>query len=229
MFRIIWLALTLLLAAGVPGMAAEEPAGTVAAPGRILGQAGPEFEKSFAENWGYRAQTYEIYHPDSTRLARLVYALARHSGDIDGSLAPDRFVAGVKGFHYHIDQVCAWLNDLTAGKSPDPALDELVLAGLLLEDKILAVKGGRLVPAGPVRHVLGAAPGNKRTFDDNLRHERLHIRWDEDPDFREKNKQQWAALSDDQKAQARRQLPQYPAEAQLIEEWAVGLAEKNTK
>lgn len=84
-------------------------------------------------------------------------------------------------------------------------------------------------PSGPVRHVLGAAPGHKRTFGDNLRHERLHIRWDEDPGFREKSEKQWAALSDDQKAQARRQLPQYPAEAQLIEEWAVGLAEKNTK
>lgn len=229
MLRIIVIGLILLSAAVPPAPAAGEAEVRAAGPGRLLGQAGPEIEKAWAEAWAYRARTYEIYHHDARRLASLAYALARHSGDIDGSMSPERFVAGVKGFHYQISQVCDWLNDLTSGRSADPALDELVLAGLLLEDRVLLIKGGRFVPAGPVRHVLGAAPGQKRSFADNLQHERRHILWDEDAGFREKGLKDWEALSSEEKERVRRQLPQYPAEAQLIEEWAVGQAEKTTK
>lgn len=230
MLRIAVVALVSLLIANLPAPAAGEAAGDrAAAPGRLLGQADPAFEKALAEAWTYRHLTYEIYHQDSKRLASLTYALARHSGDIDGSMAPDRFVAGVKGFHYQIDQVCDWLNALFAGKSADPTLDEMVLVGLLLQDKVLVIKGGRFKPAGSVRHVLGAAPGQKRSFIDNLQHERSHVLWDEDAGFRAKGLKDWEALSSDEKDRARRQLPQYPAEVQLIEEWAVGRAEKNTK
>lgn len=227
--RPLLLVCILVLTAWVPATAAGESGGAgTAAPGRLLGRAGSEYGAMFSASWAYRSQTYEIYHHDSTRLASLAYALARHSGDIDGSMAPDRFVAGVKGFHYQVGQVCDWLNDLFAGKGADPGLDELVLAGYLLEDKILVFQGGRLVPAGPVRHVLGAAPGRKRSFAANLRHERLHILWDEDPGFRDNNLKAWAELGADEKNRVRRRLPQYPAEAQLVEEWAVGRAEEKT-
>lgn len=217
---------TLLFASIILFSAWAPAAGETGGAGRLMGQTSPEFEKAQAEAWAHRSLTYEIYHHEAQSLARLVYALARHSGDIDQSMAPERFVTGVKGFHYQIGQVCDWLNDLLAGRSADPALDEMVLAGLLLEDRVLTVKGGRFVPAGPVRHILGAAPGRKRSFADNLRHERLHVAWDEDPDFRQKARKEWDALGQERQAQARRQLPQYPAEAQLIEEWAVGQAEK---
>lgn len=111
--------LALLMLTGLPLPAFGE---TAAAPGRLLGPPGPGFEKSLAEAWAHRSLTYEIYHQDSKRLASLAYALARHSGDIDGAMSPERFVAGVKGFHYQVSQVGDWLNDLAAGKSADPTL-----------------------------------------------------------------------------------------------------------
>ena len=229
MFRIIFT--FILLTVGCPlAMAADQP-GEAATPGRVMDahNTPSEFEKSFTDLWAYRSVTYEIYHHDATKLASLAYALARHTNDIDASLAPERFVAGVKGFHYQLSQVCDWLNDLAAGKSADPAMDEMILVGLLLQDKIITIKNGRIVPAGSVSHILGAAPGRQRTFADNLRHERLHILWDENPAFKEKGLQDWNNLSAEEKEGERKNYSRYAKgnDELLIEEWAIERAEKS--
>jgi hypothetical protein len=198
-------------------------------PGRLLGAPTQEREAAFRFAWRYRAITYELHYDAPAALARTVYGLALHAGDIDGAMTPDLFIRGVLGYHYSLDQVCSWLNDMLDRKNPDTALDEAILVGMLLQDGILRIKDGRFQSTGLVGHVLAAAPGKKRQFDANLRHERLHVFWDEDADFREQSRQDWKNLSESERAQALKSLARYASgnEKQLIEEWAIARAESS--
>ena len=200
----------------------------VTAPGRIFWARTEASCRSFAAPWRYREHAYELYYDDSRSLARIAYALALHARDIDLSLPVERFLGGLLGFHYSVDQVCDWLNDVIAGQSPDPALDEAVLAGLLLSDRVIAFHKGRFTPTGRVRHVLAASAGKKRSFDSVLLHERLHVFWDEDAAFRERMTREWEALPEERKAAEKKALVRYAAdnEAQLLEEWAIKEAER---
>jgi hypothetical protein len=199
----------------------------VAAPGRIFWDRTEASCRSFAAPWRYREHAYELHYDDSRLLARISYALALHARDIDVSLPVERFLAGVLGFHYSVDQIWAWLNDVTGGKSPDPALDEAVLAGLLLSDRVIAFHKGRFAPTGRVRHVLAASAGKKRSFASTLLHERLHVWWDEDAAFRDRMTKEWQALPEERKGAEKKALSRYAAEneTQLLEEWAIKQAE----
>ena len=141
--------------------------------------------------------------------------MAIYAGDVDSSLDPQKFIEGVLGYHYRVTQVCAWLNAVVSKKTSSPELDEENLIGVLLSDGVIAIKGGNFVPTGKYSHILAASQGKKRPFSDNLRHERLHVFWDEDSVFRERAQK------------IRKTLHQYAQEneAQLVEEWAVKRAE----
>jgi hypothetical protein len=200
----------------------------VAAPGRIFWARTEASCSSFAAPWRYRAHPYELYYDDSRPLARTAYALALHARDIDLSLPVEKFLGGVLGFHYSVDQVCDWLNDVTTGKSPDPVLDEAMLAGLLLSDRVIVFHKGRFTSTGRVRHVLAASAGKKRSFASTLLHERLHVFWDEDAAFRERMTGEWQALSEERKTAEKKALSRYAAdnEVQLMKEWAIKAAER---
>ena len=217
------------------GYGAEEKKASAGAsgatPGKIAGQATDEMKALHAYAWRYRAVTYELYYGDSRDLARTVYGIALHAGDIDASLPPERFIKGARGYHYSVDQICAWINDLLGKKGAEPRFDELALLGLLLQDRVVTVREGRFAPAGTIKHVLGAAPGSKRSFADNLRHERLHIFWDENTDMRQRTEKAWRALSEAEKDKVRKALAQYAQgnERQLMEEWAIYDAEQSNR
>jgi hypothetical protein len=197
------------------------------APGRLIGKKTPEREKSFKAAWRYRSGTYELHYTDSEALAKTVYGIALFVGDVDKTLDVSRFISGVLGWHYTTRQLCDWLNAVLDKKFEKPELDELVLVGMLLQDRIIGIDEGRFTPTGAASHLLAASPGKKRAFADNLRHERLHTYWDEDKNFRETYTEKWKNLSDEAREQALKKLSRYAAgnEQQLIEEWAVETAE----
>ena len=230
---VLVLLLSFSLASASNSAEKKETAGVAAgaAPGRIVGPATDEMKALHANAWRYRAATYELYYGDSQELARTVYGIALHAGDIDASLSPERFIKGARGYHYSVGQMCDWINDLIRKKEAEPRFDELVLLGLLLQDRVVTVREGRFVPTGTIKHVLGAAPGAKRSFADNLRHERLHIFWDENADMRRQTEKKWQALSAAEKDKARKALAQYAQgnEEQLIEEWAIYNAEQSNR
>ncbi|MDR1776307.1 MAG: hypothetical protein LBR31_00565 [Desulfovibrio sp.] len=201
----------------------------IAAPGRIFWARTEANCRNFSTPWRFRESTYELHFDDSRSLARASYALALHARDIDLSLPVETYLKGLLGFHYSTVQVCDWLNDVIAGRSSDPALDEAVLAGLLLEDRVIAFSKGRFVPTGRVRHILAASAGKKRTLDATLRHERLHVFWDEDEAFRKRMQAEWRALPEERRAAEKKALSRYAGdnEAQLLEEWAVKQAERS--
>lgn len=198
-------------------------------PGRICGQPSEARKEAFHFAWRYRANAYELHYDDAQALARSVYGLALHAGDIDDSLPVERFIGGVLGFHYSLRQVCDWLNAVVAKQFSSPKLDETVLVGMLLQDGILKMEEGLFVPGGDVAHILAAAPGKKRKFADNLRHERLHVFWDEDDSFRVREQGAWAALSPEQQAEVKKRLSRYASSntPQLLEEWAIERAEQS--
>ena len=182
---------------------------------------------TFTHNWKYQSTTHELFYEDHRALARSIYGLAIYAGDVDSSLDPQKFIEGVLGYHYRVTQVCAWLNAVVSKKTSSPELDEENLIGVLLSDGVIAIKGGNFVPTGKYSHILAASQGKKRPFSDNLRHERLHVFWDEDSVFRERAQQEWKTLSEEERQKIRKTLHQYAQEneAQLLEEWAVKRAE----
>lgn len=194
-------------------------------PGRILGEPQGEGESAFQHAWKYRSVTYELHYADPERLARSVYGLAIHARDVSPELPREKFFGGVRGFHYATWQICRWLDDARReGKNLSP--EEAELADMLVQDGVIRLESG-CEPGTPVRHVLGAAPGKKRSFARSLRHERLHVYWDEDIGFQARSRARWIALPDSEKEAERRKLKNYSQdnEWQLIEEWAVSGAE----
>lgn len=196
-------------------------------PGRTVGDDGALSAFMKRSAWRYRAASYEMYFASSPVLARSIYGLAIQSGDVDRTMPLERFEKGVRGFHYSATQVCAWINAVLAEQTPIYTAEERRLILWLLKDGVVNILEGVAVPGASLHHVLGAAPGKKRTFEAALRHERLHVLWDEDPGFAAASRAQWAALSEPEKQAARKRLAAYAQsnEAQLIEEWAAAQAE----
>lgn len=196
-------------------------------PGKTVGDdvALSSFMK--LSDWRYRTVSYELYFAFSRELARSVYGLAIQNGDVDPTMPLERFEKGVRGFHYTIRQVCLWIDAVLAGDIALQTGEEQQLLLWLLKDGVVDLRDGKAIPAGRIHHVLGAAPGGKRTFETTLRHERLHVLWDEDPVFADTFRKKWQALSESEKQAARKRLAAYAQgnETQLIEEWAVFLAE----
>ena len=208
-------------------LAEKNTAQEVVALGRLLGEATTEREASFREDWKFRSTTYELHYENPADLARTVFGIALHAGDIDDTIKPERFIGGVLGYHYRTAQVTDWLNDVLAGKTPSPTLDEGLLVGMLLQDGVVHIQDGRFQPTGKAGHVLAAAPGKTRSFAGNLLHERLHVFWDEDKSFQAQCVEDWKNLSDSDRAEALKKLARYASgnENQLIEEWAIYRAE----
>lgn len=202
------------------------PAVAVKFPGRLLGGATDhEGLYSFKASWKYRSDTYELVFARGEDLARCIYSLAIHAGDISADTKPERFYRGVSGFHYSIDQVVSWLNHTAAA---DLSADEQKFIQMLYDDKVISLSGGRYQAAN-IGHILGSAPGLKRSYEQNITHERLHVLWDCDAGMKAKFTNQFKALSAEEQAAVRQSLKQYNQsnEAQLIEEWAIAQAEQN--
>jgi len=195
--------------------------------GRVLGNWSERPSSLFNAVWPYRHNSYELLCADAATLARLIYGLALHAKDLDPSVDLARFERGAQGFHYGVDQITAWANDLLHGKFPLHSAQELALLGWLVEDGVLRAQDGALLPTGMAAHVLGAAPGKSRGLALNLDHERLHVLWDEDEAFRAERQAAWQALSDADKEAVYARLKGYDRtnQPQIIEEWAVYNAE----
>lgn len=195
-------------------------------PGRILGAPQGRDTASFDYHWKYRWRTYELHFAEPALLARSIYGLALHAGDVSPKLPKEKVYNGVLGFHYSLNQVCAWLNDVAA-KRQTLTPEENWLVGVLLQDGVIAIHKGGFGSTGKIRHILAAAPGKKRSFAANLRHERLHVFWDENSAFRAREMDSWKTMTEVERAEARNVLKNYAQnnESQLIEEWAVKRAE----
>jgi hypothetical protein len=196
-------------------------------PGRCVGEDARLAVFMRKSAWKYRVGTYELYFASSPVLARSVYGLAMKSGDVDEAMPLDRFEKGVRGFHYSVAQVCAWIDTVLADDRAVHTDEERRLMRWLLNDGVIRIVDGKAVPGGTVKHVLGAAPGKKRGFEINLRHERLHVFWDEDAAFSGQYRRKWEAMSAGEKQAIRKSLSAYSQsnEAQLMEEWAIFQAE----
>ena len=205
----------------------SKPLSSPHSPVNIQRENSVELLGVFTHNWKYQATTHELFYEDHRALARSIYSLALHTGDVDASLDPQKFIEGVLGYHYKVTQVCDWLNAVIAKKITSPEPDEENLIGILLSDGVVTIKDERFVTTGKYSHILAASSGKKRSFSDNLRHERLHVFWDEAPDFRNNAFKEWEALSKEERQKVRSALHQYSQdnEEQLVEEWAVKKAE----
>ena len=195
-------------------------------PGRVMGAPQGLGTAAFDYYWKYRRRTYELHFDNPAALAGSVYGLALHAGDVSPSLPREKFLGGVLGFHYSVNQICNWLNAVAA-KRQTLSAGESAFVGILLLDGVITMADGGWQGTGKARHVLGAAPGKKRGFAENLRHERLHVFWDEDSAFRARELDAWRKMPEAERAQVRAQLKNYAQdnEPQLIEEWAVKRAE----
>lgn len=212
--------------AGMAGQS-EKPA-EIETPGKIFGKAPGTGESAFDYPWKYRSRTYEMHYSNPLGLAKSIHSLALYAHDVSPDLPKEKFYRGVLGFHYSARQIAGWLNEaLENHKELDAS--ENALAGLMLSEGIIRLGKNGFEPAGSIKHVLGSAPGKKRSFARNLRHERLHVFWDEDEAFRSREQQAWRQLTDAEKADIRAKLKNYDPknEAQLVEEWAVGRTENN--
>lgn len=193
-------------------------------PGKIFVEENTDL---FTSNWKYRNTTYEIFFASKQKLGRTVYDLAIFTGDIPVSTSLERVEAGVEGFHYSIDQICSWLNSVFYKTNKTPAQDTFTFISYLLQDEVVQLKNGVFVPS-KMKHVLAAAQGRKRSLEQNLKHERLHVYWDEDTAFKETAQQKWNNLSQDEKNTLQEKLKQYSNNEEVrLEEWAVREAEKN--
>jgi hypothetical protein len=187
-------------------------------------------ESAFNYKWKYRSETYEMHFDSPLNLASSIFNLAIFSGDIEKSFPKEFFVKGVQGFHYSVDQICNWLNDSStnAEKLSD---EELAFVGTLLLDKLIFFDGQKYKKGKEVvNHILGASPGKKRSFDKNLRHERLHVFWDNDQSFRETWVNKWNSLNADEKQIIFKKMKNYDQKNvdQIIEEWAIKENEMNS-
>lgn len=197
-------------------------------PGKILGKSQGTGAAAFDYPWKYRRHTYEMHFQNPEDLARAIYSLALHARDVSPDLPVEKFYGGVLGFHYSGEQVADWLNEVLS-KHLSLNKQENEFAGLMLEIGLVKIGKNGFQPGSSIRHVLGAAPGNKRKFANNLRHERLHVFWDEDKLMRDNARKQWNSFSETEKNNIRQELKNYAQdnERQLIEEWAVKQAEKS--
>lgn len=190
-------------------------------PGVILGKEQGKGESAFDNFWPYRKITFEMHIQDQRMLSGMLYSLAVHAKDISPNTPRDKFYKGVSGFHYSVEQICDWLND------PNKVAlnaEERGFVQQLLKHKVIVQEDTQYVPGSQLKHVLGASASKKRSFERNLRHERLHIYYDEDAAFRKACVDQFMALDQEQQKEILKGYSNYNQEnlPQLIEEWSVG-------
>ena len=197
-------------------------------PGWMAGQWETPPDALLRSPWPYRSQVYEVLFPDRALLGRTIYGLAIYAGDVDGTMDRERFEGGVQGFHYSLDQVIGWANE-TLWNRKQFLPEEKDLLNHLVQDGVLVKQGGLFAQAGNIKHILGAAPGRRRTIDLNLTHERIHVLWELDPDFRARLTQRWQSLTEEEKEAVYSRLSGYNREntVLIIEEWAVRETEAN--
>jgi hypothetical protein len=197
-------------------------------PGRVVGQSAELTAFFFQSRWAHRQTTYELYFAEPEELARSVYSLALASGDITPDMPRDRFEKGVRGFHYSMEQVRRWADGVLADEISLPR-SERAFWDMLVADAVLSIADGKTVGSATITHILGAASGRRRRFIDNLRHERLHVLWDESPDFSLDAAARWAEMREEDKQEVFSSLSAYSTEreSQIMEEWAVRQAERH--
>lgn len=197
-------------------------------PGEIIGKAQGANEHGFDWPWKYRSTVYEMHYEIPEQLARGIYSLALYAKDIDANIPREKFYKGVLGFHYTAAQIASWLNDCVAKRSVLTS-EENIFAGKMLVNGIIGIGRNGFEPSGKITHVLGASGGKKRSFAQNLLHERLHVFWDEDHDFQTAAYEEWKNLSGEEKEKILQSLKNYNPhnENQLVEEWTISKAEKN--
>jgi hypothetical protein len=193
---------------------------------RIVGTPNNEILNLYNDNWDYKVITYELYYDDRKNLADDIYSLAIFTKDITADVSLDRFEKGVQGFHYDINQVCDWINsrkDILV-----TPLERQFFFYLLIDD-IVKYVDNVATPTGKVKHVLGIAPGSRRSMESAVQHERIHVIWDEDIVLRSEYSNKWKNLTANEKSEVVNNLKGYSSENenQLIEEWAVRLIEHN--
>lgn len=200
-------------------------------PGRDKSTQTKDRSGAFYEPWKYRPATYELHYDSQQVLAAAVYGLALNAKDIDKTLDRNVFLNNVLGFHYSVDQICTWIGAVHNNEADPMTAEERTFVKELELDGVLTLRDGRCSGTGAVRHILAVTKGRKRSLEQNLRHERLHVFWDEDQDFRDAARSAWKALSEEQRAEAKQALRQYSQsnEAQLVEEWAIKQAEKTLR
>jgi len=192
-------------------------------PGWIIGKWKSRQDDLFFHNWRYRKITYEILFPSKSSLAELIYSLACYTKDLDESVSLERFKRGAQGFHYSVEQLVQWANSLVKNQESLSKIDDRILLQKLLDDQVLVKSTNGYKDTGKILHLIGAAPGKKRGLALNLNHERWHIIWDEDIEFRELCLRKWQNLPNDQKSAVFRSFPGYnhANKMLIIEEWAV--------
>ncbi len=192
-------------------------------PGWIAGDWSERPEALFREAWVHRSTTCEILFPSQKEIAHTIYGLALFTKDLDRAVTLERFSKGAMGFHYSIKQIIEWATAVTTEDWEIRTREEEILLTYLISEGILVKKNGGFVAGRGIKHIVGAAAGNKRNLPLNLKHERLHVLWDENLRFKVKWVSKWEALNEDQRAAVFEKLKGYNREDEMliIEEWAV--------
>ncbi|MBF0529054.1 MAG: hypothetical protein HQK55_07255 [Deltaproteobacteria bacterium] len=193
-------------------------------PGWIVnGEWAEKPDTLYYESWPYRKITYEIFYPTKQTLGRAVYGLALFTKDLDPSVTLERFEQGAGGFRYAVVQIVSWANAVLDKQQAIRTAEEQALMDKLIQDHIILKVNGRFVSLGLVKHVLGAAPKQKRSLTLNLNHERTHVLWDEEPQFKNTWVKKWQTLSAGEKEAVYSSLKGYNTanEMEIINEWAV--------
>jgi hypothetical protein len=193
---------------------------------RIYGILNNDMEELIKSSWQYKDITYELYYDSMTKLAHQIYDIAIFSNDLSKDVSMERFEKGVQGFHYSIDQICSFLN---SQQIDSYSYNELQFILYLINDEVVNFSGGVFVPSGKVKHILGVAPGKKRTMKVVSYHERLHVIWDEDAKLKNEYQEKWKNLTAEEKDSVIKSLKGYSLdkEDQLVEEWFVRQLENN--
>ena len=197
--------------------------------GKIIGPWSVQPEKLYFEDWPHRSETYEILSGSRAELASLIYGLALYTKDLDKSVSIQRFEKGAMGFHYSIDQVVDWANAIQDGKFGFKSPGEIVFLNGLVQDQVLKMDNDKWSSTEKVAHIIGATAGKRRGLSLNLTHERVHVLWDEDPNFREDITKKWNALALERQKEIIASFKGYDQTniPQMIEEWGVKKFEKN--
>jgi hypothetical protein len=192
-------------------------------PGKIIGKWPEKPEKLFFTDWSYRGTTYEILFSQKKELGRSIYGIALFARDIDRSITLERFERGGQGFHYSISQVVNWANAVLKGELKLNTNEEFNLLCSLMHHGAISIIKGKWVATDRIKHILGATAGLKRDLKINLNHERIHVIWDEDPNFKDKYIKKWNKLPEKNKEQILQNFKNYDRTNinQIIEEWAV--------
>lgn len=190
---------------------------------RIIGEFKNYPHDLASHSWPYKSISYEIIAGSKTDLSRLIYGIARYVKDIDSTISIKHFENGVLGFHYSIDQIINWANDIQHGKINFKSPGEIFFLNLLVQDKIIHLHDGMWESATSIKHVIGASESKSRPLLLNLTHERIHVLWDVDIEFKKSIEKKWLSLNSDEQELVFKSLKNYNKENinQIIEEWGV--------